>query len=102
MSAFTADQRKLMELMWRVAEEAWSAGWKQGLEFDLWRILSTGPEKYGQMQIEAPLIRELQECSEKTGGWIYFDPVEQEVWVDLAAWMDILEKAESTNPTPPR
>lgn len=97
MSAFTPDQRKLLELMWRVAEEAWSAGWKQGLEFDLWRMLSSGPEKYGHMQIEASLIQELRDLSQRAGGWIYFDPVEQEMWVDLAAWMDILEKEESKN-----
>lgn len=86
MSGFTPDQRKLMETLWRISEEAWSAGWKQDLDFEVWAILESGPSKYGGMQIGSDLIAELSALAAQAGGWIHYDPVEQETWVDAQTW----------------
>ncbi len=91
MSQFPGGQRTLLELMWRISEESWSAGWMKDLEYELWRIVLTGPERYGQMSIEAGMIEDLRRLSKEAGGWIHFDDVDQEKWVDEETWAAMFE-----------
>jgi hypothetical protein len=98
MSAFEGGRRKLMEAMWRISEEAWSAGWMKDLEFHLWRIVLGGPEKYGHMLIDGPLILELKSLSDQAGGWILYDAVDQETWIDKAAWTAVYDEWKSAQP----
>jgi hypothetical protein len=88
MSSFTAEQRMLMESMWKISEEAWSSGWMKDLEFELWRIVNHGPEKYGQLYIDEPLISQLRGHANASGGWIYWDDIEQETWVGMSEWLE--------------
>ncbi len=101
MSQFDPKQRKLLELMWKVAEEGWSTGWMQDLEFHLWRIMQTGPEKYGALFIDNGLIRELRDLSEETQGWILYDRVEQEVAIGKSAWLEAYGKWAASRATAP-
>jgi hypothetical protein len=98
MSGFAPEQRKLMEILWRISEEAWSAGWKRDLDFEVWRIVQTGPAQYGGMRVGADLIGELSALSESAGGWIHYDPVEQETWVDANAWAGLFAAWSAENP----
>ena len=89
MSVFSNDQRQLMELMWKVSEEAWSVGWMEGMEFDVWKFMQEGPGRYGQLILDEPILDRLRELATKAGGWIYWDKVEQETWIDMPAWKEM-------------
>ncbi|MCB2407421.1 hypothetical protein [Hymenobacter lucidus] len=71
-------QRALHDLMSDISEEAWCAGWMEGLEYALWHIVLHGPAKYGWDLIGEQTIQQLQHLSQLADGWIVFDDVKQE------------------------
>ena len=83
---FEGSKKELLELMWKISEEAWHSGWQTDLEFDLWAIISKGPTLYGHLLIDAATIFVLRELSIKTGGWIYFDDEKEETWIESEPW----------------
>jgi hypothetical protein len=85
-SALTKQQRALHNLMSDISEEAWCAGWMDGLEYALWHIMLHGPAKYGWELISEQTIQQLRTLSEQAGCWIVFDDVTQETAVPLAKW----------------
>jgi hypothetical protein len=75
-----------MELMWKVSEEAWSVGWMEEMEFQLWKIMGEGPGKYGQLFLDERFLEQLRDQAKKAEGWIYWDKTEQETWIDASGW----------------
>lgn len=73
--------RALADFMSELSEEAYCAGWMDGLEFELWRALIGGPRTYGRLEITDEQLARLRELSEAAKGWIVFDDAEEETLV---------------------
>ncbi|MBI5071035.1 MAG: hypothetical protein HZB56_22690 [Deltaproteobacteria bacterium] len=86
------DARTLADFMSELSEEAYSAGWMDGLEFDLWKALIGGPRTYGRLEITDEQLARLSELSEAAKGWIVFDDVEEETLVPLDEWKQRFER----------
>ncbi|OQP65875.1 hypothetical protein A3860_14875 [Niastella vici] len=72
--------------MSQLSEKGFCAGWMNGLEFDLWRILNGSNRKYGHHAITQEELDQLQFLSDKCGCWIVFDDVNEETAIDLETW----------------
>jgi hypothetical protein len=56
--------------MSELSEQAYCAGWMQGLEDALWNAVVKGRVKYGRLQITRAHTLKLKELSDRCGGWI--------------------------------
>jgi hypothetical protein len=83
--------RALADFMSELSEEAYCAGWMDGLEFALWRALIGGPRTYGRLEITDQQLTRLRELSEAARGWIVFDDAEEETLVPLGEWKQRFE-----------
>lgn len=78
---------ELRDFMSALSEEAFAAGWMQDLEYALWNALEDGPQRYGRIPLDQPVIMRLRELSERCGGWITFDDsAGTEIFVPHAEW----------------
>ena len=75
-----------MEFMSDLSEEAYCAGWMDGLEFALWNAVINGPREYGWLQITAEQIAQLKCLAQDCGGWIAFDNKTGETFIPMAEW----------------
>jgi hypothetical protein len=82
----TAPQRELHDLMSSMSEQAWSAGWMHGLEYELWKAVKSPPYKVGRLQLTSTQCDRLTQLSEKCEGWIAFDDEHEEAFVPHAQW----------------
>jgi hypothetical protein len=57
------------------------------LEFALWRIVTQGAGRYGQLMIDDQKINRLKQLSAACEGWIYFDQENEETFIELADWL---------------
>jgi hypothetical protein len=89
----TPQQRELATYMSELSELSFSAGWMEGLEQALWRCATTGPFRYGHLQLTVEHARRLKELSDLCGGWIRFDDNHDEVFVPLAEWLRLAAKS---------
>jgi len=80
------DQLQLARLMSRISEEGYSAGWMEGLEYELWEILNGGKNNYGRHVVTQEQLQQLRFLSDKYGCWIVFDDDTEETAVDLEMW----------------
>jgi hypothetical protein len=87
------EQKALCLLMSDISEEAWCAGWMNGLEYALWYIMLHGPAKYGWKVINGDTIQQLKNLSEQEECWITFDQVTQETAVSLSEWEAMFQVA---------
>jgi hypothetical protein len=78
--------RELADYMSGLSEEAYCAGWMDGLEFELWEAVISGPRKYGRLQITLNHTSRLRRLSEAAGGWIIFDETEEELLLPMGEW----------------
>ena len=78
--------RELAEYMSALSEEAYCAGWMDGLEFELWEVVINGPRRCGRLQITHDHIAQLRRLSEAAGGWIVFDDNEEESLLPMEDW----------------
>ena len=92
----TAPQRELHDLMSSMSEQARSAGWMDGLEYDLWKAVKSPPYKVGRLQLTSTQLDRLTELSDKCGGWIAFDDEREEIFVPLAQWVTRYENWASS------
>jgi hypothetical protein len=83
----TAPQRELHDLMSSMSEQAWSAGWIYGLEYDLWKALQSPGHKVGRLLLSSTQCDRLRQLSERCGGWIAFDDQHEEHFVQQAQWL---------------
>jgi hypothetical protein len=82
----TSAQQALAEYMSQLSEQAYAAGWIEGLEYALWKAVVAGPYKYGRQMLTGDHVRELRKLSEACGGWIRFSDVGDESFVSLDQW----------------
>ncbi len=80
------DQLQLAELMSKISEESLSAGWMNGLEYELWEILNYNKSTYGGYSITADDLQQLKVLSDKCSCWIIFDDENEETALDLESW----------------
>src|SRR5258708_7363254 len=100
LSEFTDDQQALAAAMSDLSEAGYHAGWLCGLEYDLWRLMLRGGNRYGQHDVsEGELIR-LRTLSQKCGGWIVSDEEREEVFVPMIEWGTFFA-AHAERPSPP-
>ncbi len=85
------EAKKLMSYMSNLSEEAYCAGWIEGLEYALWKAVLEGSYNYGRLSITDEHTVKLKELSENCGGWIVFDDVEGETFVSLDQWQSMYE-----------
>jgi len=79
-------QRGLAEYMSSISEDAYAAGWIEGLEFDLWRAVQEGPFRYGRLLLTSAHTARLTELSAACDGWIRFDEQIEEQFVPIEVW----------------
>lgn len=85
--------RELAEEMSRTSEEAFFAGWMDGLEYRLWEAVHGGPRKYGQIVLTRERLDRLQELSSRLGGWVWFnDDKELEEFLPIEQWLPLYEQ----------
>ncbi len=73
-AVFDANQRELYRLMRGISARSFFAGWKDGLEFLLWRAIQTGDLRISRIAIYADDLARCAELAALIDGWI--------VWVD--------------------
>ena len=88
----TDSQKALAEYMSGLSEEAYFAGWMEGLEYALWKAVVENPFEYGFLQLTEQHIAELTKLSNACGGWIVFDDDSAETFVPIAKWRKIYAK----------
>ncbi len=86
-------QRELAELMSAISELAYAAGWLSNLEHYLWRAVADGPFRLGQLQLTVSHISRLRDLAAACGGWIRFDDKNEEMFVPLAQWAMLYNRA---------
>jgi hypothetical protein len=92
----TASQRELHDLMASMSEQAWSAGWMHGLEYDLWKAVQSSSYKVGRLQLSSTHCDRLRQLSEKCGGRIAFDDQHEEIFIPERQWLTRYEEWAST------
>jgi hypothetical protein len=86
-------QRDLTEYMSDISELAYAAAWMLNLEHSLWRAVVDGPYGFGQLQLEESHILKLCDLAAACGGWIRFDEKNGEVFVPMAQWEVLYNRA---------
>lgn len=80
------NEYELEKFMSKLSEEAYTAGWMSNLEYELWEAVVSGPKRYGRLFITNENIQNLKELSDNCGGWIYFDNVTEETFIEKEHW----------------
>jgi hypothetical protein len=79
---------ELCDFMSEISERAYSAGWMDSLEYDLWSALHGGECRYGHLTLHDEILLRLRELSDRCGGWIASDDESGlEVFVPYAEWV---------------
>lgn len=86
MTGLTPQQRALAEAMSEVSEAAFRAGWMEGTEYDVWRLLHHGgPWGMASAEQLVPLLADVRTALERAGCWIVWEsdePDERPVTLD--------------------
>ena len=98
LNELTIKQRRLAEFMSELSEKCYAAGWLRNLEYVLWNTLLNGERKLGQDFISKTDIVQLNEFSEDSNCWIYFDDDTEETAIDLFTWKQKFKEVLSQNP----
>jgi hypothetical protein len=83
-------------MMAKISEQGFHAGWKNELEYDLWKIVETGPSEYGFIEVDADRINKLLELSKLSDGWITYGSETPE-WIQKGAWLKRYQSWEIGN-----
>lgn len=92
---FSQDQCQLYELMSKLSDDLYKAGWLSCLEYSIWDMLEDSDTAL------TPELVEIKRLSESTGGWIIwqdeeFGAVANEPgprFVSMAEWLAMVKKA---------
>ena len=89
LPSLTLAQTELAELMSEISEDHYCAGWLDGLEYELWGIVSGARDNsFGFGPIERWKIKRLKALAAATGGWIERkQQAAHETFVPLNAWL---------------
>lgn len=88
------EQRELAEYMSCLSEDAFSAGWMDGLEFELWKGMNKEIKGYGTLKFTDEIVKKLKELSSKANGWIISDDDQEEFYLPWQLWHARLESSE--------
>ena len=79
---------RLVNLMSQISEKCMSAGWLDGLEFSLWRVIENPSDnKFGQGFVTESQINQLITLSnESKGWWEYLDENDHETFISIDDW----------------
>lgn len=86
LSDLTGEQRALAEFMSSLSEDAYCAGWMDGLEFALWQVLIGERREYGRHVMTSDDRSMLRSLSDAAAGWIVFDDEREETWLSHEDW----------------
>lgn len=87
LSDLTPEQRALADYMSELSEDAYCAGWMNGLEHALWLAVTAGPVPYGLLDLSPEQVERLRHLSTACGGWIRYDEQTEETFVALNDWI---------------
>jgi hypothetical protein len=93
LNDLTPHQLELAEYMSYLSELAYCAGWTDGLEFALWKMVIDGPYQYGQFRFSHEHKETLVELSSACNGWIMFRDQLGETFVPIDQWLEIFSEA---------
>ncbi len=79
-------QLELANYMSQLSEEAFDAGWIEGLEFALWKLMNGEINQYGRLINNEEIVSNLTRLSNEANGWIVFDEQCEEVFVSFEVW----------------
>ncbi|QHS62019.1 hypothetical protein [Chitinophaga agri] len=85
--------------MSNISEQGFCAGWMGYLEYDLWRIMQGGHNRYGQYYVSQEEMDTLWAMVDKCGCWIVFDDDKEETAVDLDTWKEMYARYVNGNHT---
>ena len=77
----TNDRRQLADFMSDLSEEAYCAGWMEGLEYALWEAVLGVRREYGRLTFTHAQRARLRELSDSCAGWIVFSDDYGEMWL---------------------
>ena len=86
MRELTKEQYALAQYMSELSEEAYCAGWMDGLEYALWQVVLDQRRAYGRLVFTSDHVLKLRSLSEASGGWIIFDDDLEETWLSAPDW----------------
>ena len=87
----TEDQRGVADLISMISEELYCAGWRSGIEFELWGYIDdpkATPEPW-RTKPSGGLLKLLKHGSTMIDGWIHHDQYLDEVFVPLEEWVKL-------------
>jgi hypothetical protein len=80
---------QLADLMSRLSEDYYCAGWLIGLEYDLWRAIFA-ERRFGFGEIPAYDLLQLARLADQLGGWVVWDDEKHKPkFVFLNEWLQI-------------
>lgn len=79
-------QKALADYISELSEEAYSAGWMEGVEFTLWTAVIGDQRSFGRLQITEKMLQRLKDLSADCKGWIYFDESNEESFLLIEQW----------------
>jgi hypothetical protein len=88
----TAKQRALVDYMSDLSEQAYFAGWMQGLEFALWQAITGQLPRYGRLVFDDQQLARLRNLSSECAGWIAFDEARGETWIPMSDWLRLFSE----------
>lgn len=87
-----SDWRTLALEMSEISEQAFHAGWMEGLEYRLWEIVNGDLRKYGQIVLTEQQVARLQQLADEVRGWVRFnDATEVEEFVNREHWQRLYD-----------
>ena len=82
----TLPQKNLADFMSELSEQAFNAGWIEGLELALWKAMHGEQKKFGRLTFNEKMLTELKRLSQAANGWIIFDAQKEETFVSFEEW----------------
>ena len=87
--------RKLLNLMGKISEDYYCAGWLMGLEFSLWRLAfeNQGDHSFGMGELTFEEVGQLVELTHRCQGWwVWCDVVGGRKFLGYDEWLPMYQK----------
>lgn len=100
---WTKEQRALEQMMSDVSEECWCAGWNEGTEYGVWRLIEEGGS-WGMCRAEdLPVLVAIKAFAEQIDAWVIWPgkpAVEGPRVVALDEWRAMYAKKSAADGAP--
>lgn len=91
-------RRLLKNLLMKISEDCWAAGWMDGLEYSVFHMMLAGPTQYGQREVSATNLDTLTYLLTLTGAWPTWNDSDDSIpededndpidWLPLPTWIE--------------